>query len=241
MNKYINKQPKTTRPCFIIENDSNTDKIVKKNIKFDFYPGFADIQKQKNILSFHNEIRKIYPYEKYKILEVSTKSEIDLGKKLSAFNLEFPDYDYKTSVEAIFQSSKVFAKGKIQNEIFKKGPKEIKKFMRSLDLGKLIKFEKDGKEYPMEPKTIFYDWLYIQSLLYFNEKVVNPILNYNIFTDINFNPSKSINCQAYSVAVGILFIKNNILYKDIVDFSRYKKYYNEILRIDNIKQNYFDF
>lgn len=237
MNKYNRKQPRTTRPCFIIENN----RIIKKDIEFDIYLGFANTQKQKSIASFHNEINKIYTYKKYKILEVSTKSEIDLGKKLSAFNLEFPNFSYNTSVEVVFQSSKVFERGKIPEEIFKKGPREIKKIMHSLDLGKLVKFEKDNQEYPMEPKTIFYDWLYIQSLLYFNEKVKNPILNYNIFTDINFNPLKSINCQAYSVAVGILFIKNNISYNDIIDFKKYEKYYSEILKIDNIKQNSFDF
>lgn len=247
--KIMKNKPKTIRPFFVIESSrNNTLKILKEESEFDFYSGFSYKQKLESIKSFHTEIHKKYP--KYDILEVSTKSEVDLGRDLSAFNLKFPSSDNnKLPIEIVFQSSKVFEKGSSPNEIIKKSPKEVKKIMSALDLGNLIKFKKDGIEYPTEPKTIFYDWLYVQSLLYFNKKVKNPILKYNIFTDINFNPKKSTNCQAFSVAVGIVFIKNNIPYEDIIKFENYERYCKELLIYDNNpsnklnsdKQNYFNF
>ena len=43
-------------------------------------------------------------------------------------------------------------------------PREAKKDPRIRESGKLIGFDFEGKEWPLEPKTAFYDWLYASSL-----------------------------------------------------------------------------
>lgn len=53
---------------------------------------------------------------------------------------------------------------------------------------------------PLNPKTIFYDWLYINAALE-NPLLAAERLKYNAFTDIEFNPEKSINCQAKAAAL----------------------------------------
>ena len=55
---------------------------------------------------------------------------------------------------------------------------------------------------PLNPKTIFYDWLYINAVLE-NPLLAAELLKYNAFKDIEFNPEKSINCQAKAA---VLFV-----------------------------------
>jgi hypothetical protein len=57
-----------------------------------------------------------------------------------------------------------------------------------------------GSDWPLEPKTAFYDWLYITALLQ-NPDMAEEVAAYSAFTDIEFNPGKSLNCQAHSVAL----------------------------------------
>ena len=60
---------------------------------------------------------------------------------------------------------------------------------------------------------IFYSWLYFIALNQ-NKKLKTEILNYDAFTDIEFNPEKSLNCQAYSAALYSSMVKNKILVND---------------------------
>ena len=66
--------------------------------------------------------------------------------------------------------------------------------------GKLIGFQFFDKLFPLEPKNFFYDWLYINALIR-QENLAEEILNFDAFTDIEFNPKKSLNCQARAAAV----------------------------------------
>ena len=75
-----------------------------------------------------------------------------------------------------------------------------KKDTRLKQSGDLVGFEFFGTCWPIEPKTAFYDWLYLNSLRK-NQWAVEQLDDYDAFTDIEFNPQKSINCQAYSVAL----------------------------------------
>lgn len=59
--------------------------VTVEYIDFQYFSGFSVTQKQKSILSLHNNFLEKYPQRK--ILEISTKSNNDLGVKLSAFNL----------------------------------------------------------------------------------------------------------------------------------------------------------
>ena len=54
----------------------------------------------------------------------------------------------------------------------------------------------------MIPQTVFYDFIYITAVKEsFTIDEVKDILSYNYFTDIEFNPAKSINTQARAAAI----------------------------------------
>jgi hypothetical protein len=134
-------------------------------------------------------------------LEVSSKSPDELGVRLSSFNLKFTTERGRTlTVEAAFQGSKVFARGGPYRDIFDMAPRDAKRDIRLKDSGALVAFSFFGSVWPLEPRTAFYDWLYINALVK-NEDLASEVLRYDAFTDIEFNPEKSVNCQARSVAL----------------------------------------
>lgn len=101
-----------TRPAFLVNQDNSINKFVeRRNIEFQWFPGFSQKQKQRSIQSMHDAI--VDEIKDVKILEISSKSTNELGVRLSAFNLLITHKDTKQtfSVESAFQSSKVFEKG----------------------------------------------------------------------------------------------------------------------------------
>jgi hypothetical protein len=54
----------------------------------------------------------------------------------------------------------------------------------------------------------FYDWLYITALYEHREWLRRQSLNTAGFTNIEFNPERSINCQARSCALLVTLLKN---------------------------------
>ena len=126
------------------------------------------------------------------------------------------------TVETAFQSSKVFENGGPYIDLLYKNSKQAKTDERLKTSGKLISFRFLNKDYPIEPKTLFYDWLYI-NVLEKNKELHKDLFQYNCFTDIEFNPAKSINCQAHAVALFISMKKNNIDFGKIKDIDYFKK------------------
>lgn len=167
---------------------------------FDWSPGMAVSQKQKSISSLH--AAAIQHELCMKPLEISSKSENPLGVSLSAFNLKglTKKRDQVFTVETLFQSSKVFENGGPYRELLSTSSREAKKDQRLKESGRLIEFNLFGEKWPLEPKTAFYDWVYINTLAK-NENLTEQLCQFDAFTDIEFNPKKSINCQAYSVAL----------------------------------------
>ncbi|WP_394870723.1 DarT1-associated NADAR antitoxin family protein, partial [Clostridium butyricum] len=211
-------------------SENNKKYIEEIGVDFTWYPGFAVSQKQKSILDLHTEYNKIYKEDK--VLEISSKSQLELGVKLSAFNLMITTKDNRTfSVESAFQSSKKFEFGGPYLDILEKSSREAKKDNRLKMSGKLIAFEFYGRQWPLEPKTIFYDWLYIRAV-YKNKDLANQILEYDAFTDIEFNPDKSINCQARSAALFVSLSKRNLLEYSMKSIENY---FNVI--VNNNKEN----
>lgn len=198
-----------TRPVFIPIFES--DSLVKKDsIDFQYYSGFSMGQKQKSIVSLHEAI-----YEKYgfkNILEVSSKSQDQLGIDLSAFNLMIFDKksNKKFSVECAFQSSKVFEQGGPFIDLLDRTSKEAKKDQRLKESGELLKFVFYDREWDLLPRTAFYDWLYINALNA-NPQYHEELSQYEAFTDIEFNPEKSINCQANSIAMFLSLKQKGLL------------------------------
>ena len=195
------------RPVFIVSLDNRY--CIRENIEFEFFNGFSNKQKQRSINSLHQAFAMKNANKK--ILEISSKSESELGIKLSAFNLTIKTNSGKEfSVESVFQSSKVFEKGGPYKDLLDVSSKAAKKDERLKNSGKIIAFNMNQQIFGIEPKTYFYHWLYINALCMHSD-LAEQILNYDAFTDIVFNPQKSINCQAEAAAIYVSLQKQGLL------------------------------
>lgn len=173
--------------------------VTELYVDFQWFPGMSLKQKQRSVQAFHTMARETLDVSNP--LEISSKSPDELGVRLSSFNLQFITRDGRTlSVETAFQGSKVFAHGGPFRELFWKLPKEAKRDPRLQDSGPLQSFSFFGAHWPLTPRTAFYDWVYINALLK-NPALARKILDFDAFTDIEFNPDRSVNCQARSAAL----------------------------------------
>lgn len=197
-----------TRPIFIPKSGGQLG-VEELMLEFSWHPGLSKTQKQKTVEDLHHEARK-RGFDN--ILEISTKSKDDLGISLSAFNLLITTKLKNTtfSVETAFQGSKVFERGGPYKDLIGLDSRASKKDIRLKESGNLIGFEFFGDKFPLMPRTFFYDWIYINALKQ-NLELTSQLKKYSAFSDIEFNPSKSINCQAYSVALYVSLVLNNKL------------------------------
>ena len=215
------------RPVFIAKK--NELGVQTEYIEFEWFSGMSIKQKQRSIHALHSEFYKKFSH--YKVLEVSSKSEEKLGIELSAFNLKTKTVgnNFEFSVETAFQSSKIFEHGGPYRDLLEKTSREAKMDNRLRTSGKLISFNFFGKNIPTKPMTLFYDWLYINVLLK-NDQYIHEILKYDSFTDIEFNFEKSINCQAYSAALFVSLVSNNISLERIREIEEYIKITNDVYK-----------
>jgi hypothetical protein len=176
-------------------------------LDFDWHPGFAKSQAQKSIASLHAAARErgLSP-----ILEISSKADTALGVALSAFNLTLRLGDRPMTVEVAFQGSKVFEHGGPFHDIYGASSREAKTDERIRSSGQLVGFNLLGEQWPTEPQTCFYDWLYIRALSQHPE-AAQKVLGFKAFSDIAFNPEKSLNCQARSAAVFVALSELGLL------------------------------
>lgn len=196
------------RPVFFIRQG----KVVSEVYSFEWFPGFAVSQKQKSIESLHSAIGKADINARP--LEISTKGKEAIGVNLSAFNLKLNGYP----LENIFQSAKVFENGGPYLDLLDVLPKEAKRDERLHHSGNLRAFRYQNEDFPLIPKTAFYDFIYISAVKEsLAAEEINAISNYNYFTDIEFNPAKSINTQARTVALIKLLLDE---YEYLPDFGR---------------------
>ena len=204
-------------------------------VEFKYFTGFAISQKQKSIGSFHSAIRALNIG--YNPLEISTKSTELLGQKLSAFNLTYYHNGAYLPIECIFQSSKVFENGSQFTELMFLSPRDAKRDERLRNSGRIVKFKFDDEDWATEPKTMFYDWIYIVALAS-NSHLVQEVVKYNAFTDIEFNHEKSINCQARSVAIFVSLYKNGKLNECLASKDKFKEIYKK--HIQPVQMTLFD-
>lgn len=222
------------RKCFIATGDLENP-VIEEFVEFKFYPGFALENKQKSIESFHNEIAK--RYDRNKILEVSTKSNNKIGVLLSAFNLSLyiNELNSYVKIENIFQSSKVFDIGGPYRDLLTLSPNEAKSDSRIRNSGNIKYFDFQNTIWNRYPKTMFYDWLYINALRKQNE-LAKSIEKYSVFTDIEFNHKKSINCQARAAALFVSLLKNPESQGILNNTHEFIKYYERIYEIKDQTQ-----
>ncbi|GFZ86276.1 hypothetical protein GCM10019071_14570 [Sphingobium fuliginis] len=179
-------------------------------LSFTWHAGLSVSQKQKSIASLHEAARTSLGCSS--LLEVSSKSVDPVGIALSAFNLSMyhPAIDSTVSVECAFQAGKVFRDGGPYLDLLHMSSRDAKRDPRIRGDSPLVAFRYCQMDWPLEPQTAFYDWLYINAL---REKpaLSQQVMGYSAFTDIEFNPQQSINCQAYSVALFAALTKRGMI------------------------------
>ena len=211
----------TSRPAFFpIYNSVSVDDT--RTFEFSWNPGFSIQQKQKNVRALHEAIAGVFPDGK--ILEVSSKSTDELGVRLSAFNLSMPYRDGRCSVESVFQASKVFERSGPYPDLYTRNSREVRDFVKENAIGPLVAFEAHGVRWPLNPTRAFYDWIYIKTLMR-NPDLAEAVRDYTCFTDIEFNPKKSLNCQAYAVALYLSMLKAGVLDEALQNKESFLKYH----------------
>lgn len=200
------------RPIFIPVSAGSF--VEERMVDFTWHAGFAVSQQQKSIRSLHAAADKlgIAP-----MLDISSKSMEELGVQLSAFNLMLKGKNGNTlSVECAFQGSKVFERGGPYTDLYKRTSREAKTDERIKSSGALIGFNFMDEEWPLQPITAFYDWLYLSALEQ-NSEFSKQLLRYQAFSDIAFNPEKSWNCQARSAALYVALQQRELLNEALSD------------------------
>ena len=218
---------------FFIPTQNKEELVTTNSVEFTWFSGFAKSQKQKSISSFHENISKEFKLDK--ILEISTKSENKFGTQLSAFNLKINFKDQEYFLESLFQGSKIFTDQGPHEDIYEKSSIDAKRDKR-IKRNDLKEFSFFGEIFSLD--FDFYSWLYFIALNQ-NAKLKAEILNYQAFTDIEFNPEKSLNCQAYSAALYSSMVKNKILdnnkeykleeLKNLIPLKKFKNYQQKLI------------
>lgn len=208
-----------SRPVFLPAASGGL--VSERYVEFEWFPGFAVAQKQRSIASLHRAA--LAQLGIARILEVSTKSQHAVGVRLSAFNLQV-EVDGESSpvlLEAAFQGSKVFRSRDPFTHLYKiSDGREVKRFMRSLPDDELVGFRLAGHDWPLTPRTAFYDWLYLNSLrrLIREDRDLERALHcFDAFTDIEFNPGQSFSCQARSCALYLALDRTEMLASALTD------------------------
>lgn len=202
-----------TRPVFIPLEEGPL--VEALDCDFPWAPGLAESQKKKNIRALHEAARKDGIEG---VLEISTKSDAEIGRRLSAFSLNLNIDGRNMPLESVYQGAKVFRDSGPFPEIMEMPPRESKRFIRENTTGDLIEFCLCGRKFPLNPKNAFYDWLYIRSLADHSDWIKRNV-KFSGFTDIEFNPKKQINCQARAFAEFLSLQKRSLLEKSAKDFE----------------------
>lgn len=187
------------------------------------------------------------------ILEVSTAStDFETGKALSAINLMYEDTETGRlfSVENWFQAAKVFERNgheygpypellkvrtpkRYLNEFLDQktaahyeGDELFQRVQSEIRGSDLVRFELWGKEFPLVPRSCFYDYLYAKALYQDrNADLAARLCDYRVFTDIMFNPGtgkrRKYNTQARSCAIFVSLTKRGLLDDALFDIDSF--------------------
>lgn len=203
-----------TRPIF---TPSLSGKLLvwTHHVEFEWFPGLALSQARKSIASLHEATCKQLKVSE--VLEISSKSPTELGVKLSAFNLMIRTvkHEREFSLECAYQASKVFERGGPFVDLLNAKSIDAKRDPRLNQHGRLIKFRFFGADWDLTPRTAFYDWLYINAL-HKRPELAEQVLTFRAFSDIAFNPERSINCQAYAAALYVSLYERGLLTDDVL-------------------------
>lgn len=192
------------RPVFV---PSEAAPFVREvEVDFRWHAGLSRAQAQRSIVELHASAgeRGLAP-----LLEISSKSAEGLGVHLSAFNLTFEGPDgRRLSVEAAYQGSKVFASDGPFHDLYGAPSRDAKLDGRVKGRSDIVAFDFFGERWPTAPTTAFYDWLYLYALRH-NPALADALGGYAGFTDIAFNPEKSVACQARCAAMHVALVRQS--------------------------------
>ncbi len=205
------------RPVFIPVSSGHRF-VDEVPVAFRWHAGMNASQKRKNVAELH-EAAHTRGLEH--LLEISSKSDREIGRRLSAFHQKVRlSSGSLIQLECAFQGSKVFENGGPYTDLFHTEPRDAKRDPRLKESGKLVRFEFDGQKFPLNPKSVFYDWLYANAI--FPEREwLRRLDQMDGFTDIEFNPEKSVNCQARSCAFFVALEKRNLLDQAMRSFESF--------------------
>lgn len=206
------------RPIFV-PNTKGRRLVIEVPVSFDWHAGMSASQKKKNVIALHQSAKSRGLDD---LLEVSSKSELEIGRRLSAFHQVVSVDGRSVPLESAFQASKVFEGGGPYLDLLEVDARTAKKDERLRSSGRLLRFNFEGRDYPTSPPTVFYDWLYFSA--------VSPARDWlkrlgklDGFTDIEFNPERSLNCQARSIALFVSLEKRGQLDDALSSFDRLKE------------------
>ena len=178
-------------------------------VDFTWVTGMDISQGQKSVSNLHTSALEIQGIST--ILEISTRSIDPLGLSLSAFNLELRHDGRKYSVEAVYQSSKMFRNGGPYLDLLSASSLDAKRDLRLKSSGELTGFSFENQIWPISSAPNFYDYLYIRALLENSRRF--DLIRFDAFSDLAFNQitikpklGKSFNCQARSAAIYISLV-----------------------------------
>lgn len=199
----------TARIIFKPKPGVKDDLFTEELVQFQWIPGLAVSQGRKSVMNLHEAA--ISKHGIQSILEISTRSQNELGIALSAFNLQISIAGRKYPVEAVYQSSKVFRYGGPFLDLMSMNSLESKKDIRLKSSGELIGFRFENQDWPLTFSPNFYDYLYIRALMENTSRI--KLLEFEAFSDIAFNQNtldskigRSFNCQARSAAIYVSLI-----------------------------------
>lgn len=199
------------RPAFSLSPVSSTCHPIQVTYyDFGWSPGMSAAQKRKNVVALHASIRERIPHANP--LEVSTKSTLPIGIALSAFNLAVVKNGQPFRVESLYQGSKVFRDGSGPfQDLYGQSPKSVRAAIKPHASSPLMHFAWGMTHWPLEPKLAFYTWLYCTALHHIqNRSLADKLLRegFTHFTDIEYNPGRTLNSQSFAVAYYVHLIQS---------------------------------
>ena len=186
-----------------------------RQVNFEGVKGQSLAQRKENVWRQHEAY--IREYHRSCPLEVSNAGETRQGYQLSAYNLTAANGFH---VENMFQSAKTFEHGGPYKDLLTAKPFNAQHDSRLRKSGRLICFTLFDVQYPLDPQTAYYDWIYTQALAD-NPDLAAFAIRFDSFTDISFHPERQINCQAEACAVYTGMVRAGINpRKSFEDFAR---------------------
>jgi type I restriction enzyme M protein len=213
------------RLLFSAKNEGNKIIVTRKEIEFEWVGGFARSQKIKRLTKFRE---KLSDATQTKHLEVSSGSDNEFGKQLSAFNIRYSAGELMGyTVESVYQGSKIFSFGGPYQELYDKPSIVAKKDSRIRSSEPLIGFRLLEDEWPILPPTGFYNYLYFLALIQ-NSELISRASKFEYFSDMEFNHEKAVSCQAESLAIFFALYRVNLAEEILQDKSDFLNTISEI-------------